>query len=257
MSDPLFDNKQQTPTPVAAQQTDLPDGSYVDALVGEGKKFSTLEEMAKGKFESDLYVTHLQGEMKGLRTVIDEQESVADLVDKAMQPQTPAPAEAPQAPAPAPSPEGSALAPLTPQDIQDLVTQQVNSRLSDQQKQTNVALCSAEAEKRYGTDFGIALAENARKLGVSQDFLGKVAEDQPAAFLKLMVEPTDGSTPPAQAAIGDPTPTGSLQIDAGAQSGVKNFAFYEKMRRADPKAYKSVAMQNEIYEASKAEGFYN
>ena len=254
MSDPLFDNNQPTPTPAPTPQPDLPDGSYVDALVGEGKKFATMEEMAKGKFESDLYVTHLQGEMKGLRSIIDEQESVAELVDKAMKPQTPEPAEAPQAPAPAPSPEGSAPAPLSAQDIQALVDQQVNSRLTAQQKQANVDACTAAAKERYGENYGSILAENAKKLGVKQEFLVDVASDQPAVFLKLMVEPGE-ATPPAP--VGDPTPvTSELRIDPNAGTTVKNFAYYEDIRRKDPRLYRSAAFQNEIYEASKGPNFY-
>lgn len=76
----LFNNKPTDQAPAAPAQTDLPDTSYFDALVGEGKKFTSQEALARGKYESDLYVTQLQAENAGMRAQITESESGKSVV---------------------------------------------------------------------------------------------------------------------------------------------------------------------------------
>ena len=40
--------------------------SFLDQLVGEGKKFSSVEEMAKGKLESDRYIGELETRLESM-----------------------------------------------------------------------------------------------------------------------------------------------------------------------------------------------
>ena len=56
----VFD--EATGTPKEETQT-----SELADLVGEGKKFATVEDLAKGKQESDRFIEQLQGELSGLR----------------------------------------------------------------------------------------------------------------------------------------------------------------------------------------------
>ena len=43
------------------------EGSILDALVGEGKKYANLEELAKGKAEADSFIDKLKDENSDLR----------------------------------------------------------------------------------------------------------------------------------------------------------------------------------------------
>src|SRR6478752_10635011 len=58
----ILDNTNQ-PDPV---QID-PNKNYLEELVGEGRKFKSPEELARGKAESDLYIEHMKGRMDELR----------------------------------------------------------------------------------------------------------------------------------------------------------------------------------------------
>ena len=53
-------------------------GSALDQLVGEGKKFKTIEDLAAGKLKSDQHVEQLEGENKVAREKVAELEGASD-----------------------------------------------------------------------------------------------------------------------------------------------------------------------------------
>jgi len=56
--------------------------SVTDTLVGEGKKFASIEALAAGKAESDKFIEQLQGELKGLRTDLDKRLSQEEILEE-------------------------------------------------------------------------------------------------------------------------------------------------------------------------------
>ena len=251
MSD-LFNDKptDQTKPP---EPTDLPESSYLDALVGEGKKFTSHEALARGKYESDLYVTQLQSENAGMRATITEQESVSDLLDKAFEGQ----AAAPKEPVPGEPVSDPAAPSITQEEISKLVETQVNSRLNADQKMANIKTCHDAAKAVYGEDYVNVLSDRAKVLGLGQKFLEGIAADQPAAFMKLLVdEKAVASATPATTPA--PLPLGTVQTSVpGIQT--KDFKFYQAILAKDKVEYWSRAVQMEIYAAAKAQGesFYD
>ena len=96
------------------------------------------------------------------------------------------------------------------------------------------------------------LTDKAASLGLGQEFLKGIAADQPAAFLKLMVdEKTQEGTPLVLAPTIVPEGGQTTQV---VTSGVKNHAFYNELKKKDKVYYWSTAVQNEIYAAAKAQG---
>ena len=240
-------NDDPVDTSAAPTAPTLPEVSgYYDDLVGEGKKFSSSEALAKGKHESDLYVAQLQAENAGMRATIAQQESVSDMLDKALDGQA-----APQEPVvPTENTSDPAAPSITPEEIQKLVEAQVNSRLSADQKKDNIRSCHESAKAAYGEGYVEVLTAKAAKLGLDQKFLEGLAADQPTAFKELLVAAeTPSATPPVTTTI--PTPT-SVPPVLGAP--VKNYAYYETLRKTDKVKYWSAPVQQEIYAAAREQG---
>jgi hypothetical protein len=85
-----------------------------------------------------------------------------------------------------------------------------------------------------------------------------IAADQPAAFLKLMVDEKtiEASAPLTSVPATIPTGAQTTQI---TPAGVKNHKFYNELKAKDKVHYWSTAVQNEIYAAAKEQGesFYD
>ncbi len=250
MSD-LFNDK-PLEQPAEPKQPDLPQESYFDHLVGDGKKFSSGEGLARGKYESDLYVSQLQSENASMRAALQEQESVSELLDKALGAK---PAVAPEVPAPPVVEQGAApvATGITQDELAKLVETQVNSRLNAQEKQANIDHVHKVAEAAYGPEYAKELSKKAEELGIGQQFLSDIAGDQPAAFIELMVpkEPTATLAPvPTAPSI----PTGSIQSVPGV-TGAKTMADYNSMsKKMTISEFYTPAIQNEIFAAAKAQG---
>lgn len=62
-----------------ATQTD-PSTSYLEQLVGEGKKYSNPEELAKAYFNADGFINHLKNETGSLREELDKRMTLEELL---------------------------------------------------------------------------------------------------------------------------------------------------------------------------------
>jgi len=51
----------------STQTGDQTSKTSLEELVGEGKKFKTVEDLAKGKLEADSFIAQLEGELKGVK----------------------------------------------------------------------------------------------------------------------------------------------------------------------------------------------
>lgn len=70
----------------------------VNDLVGEGKKFKTVDDLARGKAEADAFIDKLQREAEELRSALAASKSVEEQIKAMQQPATTPPAgSAPQA----------------------------------------------------------------------------------------------------------------------------------------------------------------
>ncbi len=246
----LFTDKSKTPQPAELTQTDLPADSYFDHLVGDGKKFSSGEGLARGKYESDLYVSQLQTENASMRAALSEQESVSELLDKALGAN---PAVAPEPAQPVVEEAKAQQQGISQEELAKLVETQVTSRLNQQEKQANIDHVHKVAEAAYGPEYATELSKKAEELGIGQQFLADIAGDQPAAFIELMV-PKEPTAALEAVPVAPVIPTGSIQSVPGGL-GPKTMADYNAMSKKMSKSeFYSPAIQNEIFAAAKAQG---
>lgn len=231
-----------TPAPVTApvvdpaSQTPAP-GSAVDQLVGAGKKFATLEDLANGKLHSDGHIETLTAELASLRTDLEGRASATEILAQLKEVQLKP--EVPVAPTPAAMDEGK---------ITDLVKSTMTDLDVEGKKTANRLLVSDRLAKEWGgTEASQALlASKAAGLGVTVPFLQGVVETSPNAFYQLVGltgQPADRVAPGPgdvvnKAVVNDPA-TGP-----DGQGGLteNDWGWWQNLRRTNPTKYHSGPM---------------
>jgi hypothetical protein len=256
----IFDEG-NTETPVEPT-IPLPQGDYLNALVGEDKKFKSVEDLAKGKLESDQFIQRLQQENEGIReelkTRVTLQEFMDQMNQQAKQVPQKAAEETPSAFEQAPAePQKSGI---SPEDLESLLEKKLSEREQISNSQRNLKQVTAKLNEVFGPSYISEVKKKAAELGVGEKFFDNLAKTQPNAFLKLM--DVNESTPVHRVADGSP-PASQVNTSANTSnfgsSTKRNMAYYDKIRESDPNRYWSSSVQNEMHNEALKQGeeFFN
>ena len=223
------------------------DGTALERLVGPGKKFATVEDLAKGKEASDVHIVNLQTEQAGLRTELNTRLSLEEFMEKFDQTSRAPVAPNPPGNQPDGQPDTTKTTGLTEDDVKRLLQTEKQKTLQEQ----NIDLVKRELQSKWGDIYPTKLREKAKELSVGEDFLNNIAATNPQAFLKIV-------NPQSEAVVTlDTPPVSTVNIPRNVQTG-KKWSDFEKMRRATPQQYWDPSVQNEIHRlvAQHGEGFY-
>lgn len=207
-----------------------PSKNYMEDLVGDGKKFATPEELAKGKVQSDLFITTLQGELEELREELQKRLTMEEFMDR-MKNVEPNPSNPPVPAAgetiPAPQPELP--------DIETLVNKQLQAKEKELAEATNVASVRNALQAAWGPTYEAELALRTEKMGYTQDFISTLAKEKPDAVLKLL----DVTEAPREQFLSPPTSQLNSTANETAMSatGAKPRSYYVKLKQTDPATY--------------------
>lgn len=161
-------------------------------LVGPGKKFATIEDLAKGKLESDAFIEQVKGENKELRDLVTETGTKHDkLVSeveflKTLNGNKGTP------------PNPNAKAPDTKQE-QGLSAEDVSKLIDDRDRKSredaNEAQVDSVLTKQFGAERTKAVADKAAELGMTAEQLKGLARTNPTAFYRLVnINPSGSPT---------------------------------------------------------------
>lgn len=221
-------------------ETTTIDDVTVDSLVGEGKKFKTVDDLAKGKAESDRVIAARERELAELREELSRRATVEDTIRNltATPNQSAAPVQEPKPAASAPS--------FTDEDLVARIREVTQAQSEQQRIQANVAEVANKLTDLYGSEekANAVVNQKARELGVSVDFLQEVAAKSPKAFFTTIgaTDVTPTGTP--SASHSDVNPQVLADTRPGPQPGT--YAFYENIRKTDPERYFKPAIQNAL-----------
>lgn len=221
-----------------AFQTNEQPKSVFETLVGEGKKFTDEEALAKGKQESDAFIEQLKSENEGLRQELDKRVTAEEMADRIL----------------SSSNQGSKTEEhtspsLSEKDIAELVQNTISRQSEEGQMKANESAVNEKLGGVYGDKAGEFVKTKAQELGVSVSFLKSVAQKSPEAFYKTVG--LGEANKEAQPTI---TPN-SVNTQTNTQtnsSGSRTWDDYKKMRKDNPRQYWSPAIQNEILTRRKS-----
>lgn len=207
----------------------------LEELVGEGKKYKTVEDLVAGFYHSQNHIATLENENQTYRSKVNELEEQTTgnqaVLDALSQQKTPNQSEQTSS-----NPDEEA--------VRKLVEQVVEQKSTAQQAAANLKKANEAAYKLYGEDAKTKISEAAASMGVSVDFLRSTAQQSPAAFERLLA---------TNAGQGNQSVTGAgLQpsdVNTGAlpkHNGEKNYAYFNNLRKENPRVFKSAAVQKEM-----------
>lgn len=211
-------------------------------IVGEGKKYKNPDDLAKAYANIEAHARKIEAENATIRAERDAREANPN-------------------PNPNPSvrqeqPQGSDLNPVTPPQAPKPDAVDFRSQIREEVKalnETERATANAEAAANKLVDiYGSPLEANkavqtrAQELGVSVDWLRDSAARSPNAFYATM-------------GIGDNTPSRSTPasgdgVRMNTGTAQRNFEYFDKIRKDDPKLYFSANTQREMMAAARTQG---
>lgn len=228
-----------TTTPDVAQPaTASPTG--FEEWVGPGKKYSSVEEMARANIFAQEHIKSVEGTLGELREDLSKRQAVSDMMDQLTSTVTT------QAPAGTPPQE---QAPATKEDlaptIAELVKQQMDEITTAEQRSKNRSQVVESLTQKYGEKADESYRAKAGELGMSLDALNNLCETSPQAALALLGGSAAPTTPaPSTPSTGAPQSHSATSTAGELSPGTKEY--YTNLRRTDPRKYYSPEIQMEM-----------
>lgn len=219
----------------------------VDALVGEGKKFKTVDDLAKAKAESDNYIEQLKAENATARAAALKADTAQAELDtlreeiKALRSNANRETASKETTSP----------PLTADSIKALVTETLTQAERNRTSQQNIEAANAAMVAHYGSvdKATAAVQAKAQELGLSISDLKDTAAKSPTAFKKIVL----GDAAPASASPLDTS--GNLRAPEKALGNAPTPGSkeeFEALRKTSPKQYWKPEVQARLHAAVKA-----
>lgn len=216
--------------------------SQLAILVGEGRKYKSVEDLAKAYLNLDGFTEKLKTENAEFRDKLAGAKTIEDVLQRLKQPEASA------------QDKGAANAPreLSADAIAKIVRDTVTGMESAKSQQDNLFKADAAMKKLFGEKAKETFEAQARTPEVKQALMQLAAID-PDKFVKLFSPgdakasgtQTDSGSTVNSAALAD-TNQSARAMDAGTRE------FYNTLRQKEPKKYYSTEVQLAMHKAAQA-----
>jgi hypothetical protein len=211
--------------------------TYVKSKFAKEDGSIDLDALAKAKFKSDEHIANLEKEQAGVRDELTKRLSFEEVLAKIEANRQSAEPSDNQAHQDARIDEKS----LTPDDVKKLLQETLTQEQQKATYQSNVNTVRSRLSEAWGPTFAEKLKQVCSELDISEEEAGQVAMTKPKAFLKLVLGET-----PKQVENAAPARS-SVRLDSTPHNGVKNWAYFEKIRVSNPGEYWSPKVQLELH----------
>jgi len=238
---------QASETPTYSPSAEEPSSDLLRELVGEGRKYKTIDDLAKSRLEADRFIEQLKQENHGMRDDLtrlqEDLERKAKLEDRLNSIES--------------SQENPRNHPaVSEKEIEQMVQKSITQREQAQSAQQNLERTNQQMLERYNGDRNKAIEavqNRASELGVSVKYLTDTAAKSPTAFHALMGT-TDTQSKPQER----PAPSeGTVRTEGLAATGVsgeRDWSYYERLRKESPKAYWDPKVQQQLFKDAERLG---
>ena len=241
-----------TATTLTDQNTQQTEAGYIDQLVGEGKKFQSVEALAKGKLEADRHIAEITQTMAELREEVAKQDYAKDLLAKLQSKG----ADSSTANFATDTNAGNSANGNTTQnasDIETLVEQAILKKEQSRSVEHNIAVANEAIVAQYGEKAAEVVKVKAQELGISVERLKEIAAESPTAFLQLV----GGTMKKVDTGV---LPKSSVRTEGlSTSTHDRTFQYYQNMRKENKNHYYSPKIQRTLMEDRLRLGdkFYN
>ncbi len=210
-------------------------------LVGEGRKYKSVEDLAKAYLAADGFIEKLKEENGQLRTVAEKAKTIDEVLERISAKQPPKPDDTPKK-----APEG-----MSAEHVAQIVRDQLTGMETERTRVSNMVK-SDELMKQLFGDKAKEVFDREANTPELRKTLMALAATSPEKFVTLFKEETSskGSQMDSKSSVNTGALDGSAASGRAADSGTKEF--YDTLRRKDPKKYYSSAIQLQMNNAAVA-----
>lgn len=252
MSD-IFSSATTDSTTTDTQQTQTKE-SFVDHLVGDGKKFKDIEALAKGKLEADRHIGEITKTLDELRAELAKQDYAKNLLEQ-MSKGSETGAEQP--PPVTTSSSNTENTTQSASDFEALVEKVITAKEKSKTASQNISVVGEEMQKQYGDKTADVLKAKSLELNMSLDRLKEIAAESPTAFFQLIGVKKMGEKTSTSTGVTTQSTIRSENFNSYSQD--RTFEYYQKMRKENRSLYYSPKIQNSMLQDRERLGdrFYN
>lgn len=256
MTNPLFsDHENNSTDPNIDNEKD-----YATELIGDGKKYKTVQDAAKGLVEKDMFIERLKAEAAEARAALKGEQKMDEFFEKLKNVQTAATGnESTQVTSTGEtatnqqnSNNNNNPKALTAEEVQELL----EKRDREKQEAANLSLAVQKVKEAYGANYTAVMRQKAEELGMSPDYLTGLAKTQPKAFLKLVEADNQNN----QRTFSPTSSVNTTAMSGGKRTGERNNEYYRNLRKqvGDAEFFKP-KIQNELHKdmLRLREAFFN
>jgi hypothetical protein len=216
--------------------------SYFEELVGEGKKFSDKELLAKGKYESDQFIEQLKRTNEELRADLESGSKIDELMRLVKEGQK-SPVADGDPKLPIKDPDETSPGQLSEEKLRALIESHVSTRESEATRQKNILVVDQEMTKRFGQAAHETLRRRAAELDMSLEEAQDLAASKPKAFFRLMGLDSK-ATAESSVSVGNSVRSEGGQFNRSGTT--RDWEYYQDMRRKNKSKYFAPATQQQL-----------
>lgn len=236
----VFDgnNQEQSGGPDNAKAPGNQQSSFIESLVGDGKKYATTEDLAKSRVHADEHISKLEEENAKLRGEVEKAKAREELMEELKQQRG-----ADNAPAQANTPAETITADQIDKRIDDVLSQ----RTASERAAANLEKAAEAVYAIHGDKSPDFMEQKAAELGVGVEFLKQTGAQSPAALLSIL----GISEAPAVKREAD-IPPSNYQGNPSAISEQKRLEEIKAVKKTNSRAfYQNWDLQQEYHELKK------
>lgn len=225
--------------------------SYLEELVGPGKKFKDVEALAKGKLMGDIHAKNLEKELAEVREDIGRlaedkkaRATFETLVEELRELKKSTSNDGT-------NPDGNETRnnpAFDPNKIEEIVSTLLSQKEKEKLKNDNFNKVKNELKKVYGDKYPTYLREQADKLGLDPQKMNEIAAYSPTAFLRLIGVNNNSSNETVPQ-----LPHNTFKPTSGGPSH-PTYSYYRKMRMEQPELYHNPKTQVQMHKDAQKYG---
>lgn len=230
------------PNTEVAQGNTLPTDGQVAILVGEGRKYKSVEDLAKAYMAADGFIEKLKSENADLRTKAEKAKTIDEVLERLDAKRVSSAPDKGAEPTPNPGMSAEAVASI----VRDTVTGLETAKT----RQANLQKADAEMKKLYG-DKAAEVFSKAAQTPEQRAALTQLAEVDPASFVKLFqgTAPASGSQVDGSGAAVNSEALSNFNASGRVQDpGTKEY--WDEVRKKSPSKYYDAASQLAMQKAA-------
>jgi hypothetical protein len=252
MSD-IFSSATTEGTTTDTQQTQTKE-SFVDHLVGDGKKFRDIEALAKGKLEADRHIGEITKTLDELRAELAKQDYAKNLLEQMSKGSETGTEQPPPVTTSSSNTENTTQ---SASDFEALVEKVITAKEKSKTASQNISVVGEEMQKQYGDKTAEVLKVKSLELNMSLDRLKEIAAESPTAFFQLIGVKKMGEKTSTSTGVTTQSTIRSENFNSYSQD--RTFEYYQKLRKENRSLYYSPKIQNSMLQDRERLGdrFYN